>query len=307
MKLWISKSGKVSIHDQLATQLILGIVSKDLTPGERLQSTTQLARRFHIHPNTVRAVYRDLVNRGWIEWRRGSGFYVRLLLDQDQIEPNLDLDHLIALFFRVARDRGYPLNEIQSRVQRWLSLQSPDHIVVIEPDAELRAILVMEVSNSISMRVIGVSIHECKQSAELAGAFCVALYDSANDVRKALPAEFPCLFLHSRSVSETLSNEGRPPADTLITVVSRWLDFLQWAKTTLVSIGIQEIYLDLRDASKKGWEQGLTKRNFIVTDSVLVTQFPKGTNPRVFQIISDDSLKELRNQAQAECKSNQRV
>src|SRR5687767_11496160 len=109
MKLWISKSSGVPVQEQLATQLILGIVSGDLVPGERLPSTTQIARRFSVHANTVRAAYRDLADRGWAEWKTGSGFYVRASKLQPKLDPRLDLDHLISTFLNIARGRGHSL------------------------------------------------------------------------------------------------------------------------------------------------------------------------------------------------------
>jgi len=77
MKLWISKNGAETIQEQLSAQIVLGIVSGDLAPGERLPSTTVLARRFHVHANTVGAVYRSLAERRWVIWKRGSGFWRR--------------------------------------------------------------------------------------------------------------------------------------------------------------------------------------------------------------------------------------
>ena len=123
MKLWISKNSEVPIQEQLTTQLILGMVSADLTPDERLPSTTRIARQFHIHPNTVRASYRDLVKRGWVRWKPGSGFFVRSLESQPKLDPELDLDHLISTFLAIARGRGHSLAEIQTRIQRWFSRQ----------------------------------------------------------------------------------------------------------------------------------------------------------------------------------------
>jgi GntR family transcriptional regulator len=53
MQLWFSRRSDVSLRDQLVTQIILGILGRELAPGERLPSTRQLARRFRLHPNTV--------------------------------------------------------------------------------------------------------------------------------------------------------------------------------------------------------------------------------------------------------------
>jgi DNA-binding transcriptional regulator YhcF (GntR family) len=294
MKLWLSKSSEVPLHEQLITQLILGMVSADLVPGEQLPSTGELGRRFQIHPNTVRAAYRELVRRGWAEWKQGSGYYVRALTAQTKIDANTDLDHLISTFFKSARDHGFSLKEIQSRISRWFSLQPPDHIVVIDPDAELRKILVTEISNVTTKKVVGASIDDAANVQNLIGAFCFALYDSAEEIRPVLPPEISCTYLHSQSVPEVLESQPEPDPDTLFTIISRWPDFLHWSRTTLISVGISADTIELRDAKKKGWERGLNFRKFIITDSFLVHQFPKGCNPKVFPIISHESLEEIR-------------
>ena len=56
MKLWLSKNSAVPIQQQLKIQLMLGITSGDLPTGDKLPSTAGIARRFHVHANTVRAV-----------------------------------------------------------------------------------------------------------------------------------------------------------------------------------------------------------------------------------------------------------
>jgi GntR family transcriptional regulator len=77
MQLWFARGGEVTIREQLVTQVILGILSDDLAPGQRLPSTRELARRFRLHPNTVSAGYRQLERERWVEFRHGSGVYVR--------------------------------------------------------------------------------------------------------------------------------------------------------------------------------------------------------------------------------------
>lgn len=294
MKLWLSRSTEVPIQEQLSTQLILGIVSADLAPGERLPSSNELSRRFHIHANTVRAAYRDLAHRGWLEWRQGSGFYVRAQSSKDEMDPSVDLDTLISTFLSVARRRGHSLKEIQSRITRWFLLQPPDHILVIEPDPELREILVTEVRRKIPLPVEGAEISGCSNSGKLLGAMCVALYDHVNDVKSALPVEASCVFVRSRSVPKSLAGQPRPSRDTLITVISRWPDFLHWARTTLTAVGLDPAALDLRDARHQGWDRGLNARSFIITESVMGSRLPAGCQPHLFQIIADESIDELR-------------
>ncbi len=77
LRLWLSKNSSISIQEQLASQLLLGIFSGQLRPGDRLPSVRQLARLHGLHANTVSLVYRDLRRRGWLHFQHGSGVYIR--------------------------------------------------------------------------------------------------------------------------------------------------------------------------------------------------------------------------------------
>ena len=55
MQLWLARESEVSIREQLVTQIVLGILSDDLAPGQRLPSIRELARRYKPHPNTISA------------------------------------------------------------------------------------------------------------------------------------------------------------------------------------------------------------------------------------------------------------
>src|SRR5918993_5969558 len=106
MRLWLSKNSEVPIREQLITQIVLGIVSNDLKVSERLPSTRELARRYDIHANTVSAAYRELAKRGWVQFRKGSGVYLRAR-DNESLDDHLALDQLIGRFFRNLREEGY--------------------------------------------------------------------------------------------------------------------------------------------------------------------------------------------------------
>ena len=77
MRLWLNRTGEVSLREQLITQVVLGILCHELAPGQRLPSTRDLSRRFGIHANTASAAYRQLESEGWVELRHGSGVFVR--------------------------------------------------------------------------------------------------------------------------------------------------------------------------------------------------------------------------------------
>jgi DNA-binding transcriptional regulator YhcF (GntR family) len=291
MRLWISRSGEVPIQEQLSTQIILGIVSGDLAAGERLPSTTELARRFRLHANTVRVAYRGLAERGWVEWRQGSGFYVRAN-GEPEAEP-YGLNHLISGFLKTARDQGHTLTDIRAGLMRWLSAQRPDHILVIEPDPDLRDILIAELEDKICIRVEGCDISECSNPAASVGAVAAALSYRAEQIREALPPDTILVSLHSSSIPKILSGERRPLDSETVTVVSRWPDFLKRARATLVAVGIDPGALDIRDAHQKGWERGLGRDSFVITDSFLASRLPQ-CHARIFPIIADESVAELR-------------
>ncbi|PYX46260.1 MAG: hypothetical protein DMG79_16965 [Acidobacteria bacterium] len=96
MQFWFARGSEVSIREQLVTQVVLGILSDDLAPGQRLPSTRDLARRFHLHPNTISAGYRQLARDRWVEFRRGSGVYVRASKPEVASTPSLAVDQMIA-------------------------------------------------------------------------------------------------------------------------------------------------------------------------------------------------------------------
>jgi DNA-binding transcriptional regulator YhcF (GntR family) len=272
-------------------------VSWDLKPGQKLPSTRELARRFKIHSNTVSAAYRDLVERGWVELRRGSGIYVREHGGEHQPGAGLGLDQLIAAFLQAAREHGYTLSEIQMRIKLLLELQPPDHFLVIDSDEELREILVAEIKEATGFRVQGAGLEACAQANMLAGAQVVALYGQEGErVRASLPTGTNCLLLHSRSVPASMQGREPPPPDALVAVVSRWPEFLRWARTMLVAAGIDPTALSFRDARERGWQRGLRSSAFIITDALTATQLRDACDDiRIFRLIADSSLDELSN------------
>jgi DNA-binding transcriptional regulator YhcF (GntR family) len=298
MRLWLSKNSEVPLREQLVRQVMLGVVSGDLGPGQRLPSTRELARRFRIHSNTVSAAYRDLERRGWLESRKGSGVYVRTPREDAAADTapasRLELDQLISAFLALARSQGFSLGEIQERVKHWLGLQPPDHFLVVEPDEGLREILMAEIEEATGFGVRGAGLEECRDARSLAGAAVVALYAQAGEVRAALPSGTTPLLLHSRSVPDSLSGEEKPPPDALVSVVSRWPQFLEWTHVVLVAAGLDASALSLRDARQEGWERGLRASALVITDALTARSIPEGCEARVFRIVADSSLEELR-------------
>jgi DNA-binding transcriptional regulator YhcF (GntR family) len=292
MRLWLKKNSEVPLHEQLVTQIILGIVSDDLKAGERLPSTRELARRYRIHANTVSAAYRELVRRSWVEFHKGSGIYVRKRTG-DVDGQGSELEILISRLFRTARDRGYSVAELQSELKRWLGVQPPDHFLLIEHDAELRAILAAEIEAATGARVRSIGLDDRTDGSMLVGALILALYGQVESVRAHLPSGTELVALRSRSVAEAMHGHTPPPVDALVAVVSRWPEFLRWSRAMLVAAGLDADSLSFVDARTSGWKRGLSAAEFVITDSLTASRLPKSCNPRVFKILSDASRDEL--------------
>ena len=297
MKFWLSKNNEVPIREQLVTQIVLGIVSNDLKAKQRLPSTRDLARRYDVHANTVSAAYRELARRGWVEFRKGSGVYVRAQV-ADSVDGKLALDHLVARFLRSTRAQGYSLAQIQTALRRSFAVQPPDHFLLIEPDEELRSIMMAEIEEVTGCKVVGVAPNDLQSSSPLTGAVPVVLYGHFEDVRDRVEPSSDLLVIHSASVVESMRGQTRPPVDSLIAIVSRWPEFLRWARTMLVAAGLDADALSFRDARERGWDKGLRSAAFVITDSLIAPKIPDGCLVKVFRLTAAASLKELKDYAE---------
>src|SRR5262245_33407815 len=294
MRLWIARAGGVAVRDQLVAQVLLAILSGDLRPGQRLPSTRDLARRLKVHANTVSAAYTELEREGWVASRRGSGVYVRNRERPASADPDAALDQFIADLFRSARERGIPLRRVHSRLRRWLALHPPDHFAVIEPDAELGRILTTEIEAAVGFPAVTMTPEECREPDALTGAIPVVLLSKYEALRAILPPGADCIPLKIRSVPGSLAQWMPIPADALIVVASRWEGFLKWARVMLVSAGAHPDSVELRDARRARWRQGLGEARAVIADVVTAASVPSGCRVLPFPMIAETSLETLR-------------
>jgi GntR family transcriptional regulator len=299
MRIWLARQSEIPLREQLVAQIVLAILSGELRAGERLPSTRELARRFRIHLNTVSAAYRELERDGWAESRRGSGVYVRDRSRESPPSGGLALDRLIAEFFRTAREQGVPLRQVRTRLRHWMALQSPDHFLLIEPDEELRRIVLAELKRAVPLRVEAGGFELCEQADALAAAVPVTLARKVGQVRSRLPACTECLSLQVRSIPDSLGAWMPIPPDSLIVVASRWPDFLRWARTLLLAAGVHRDALELRDARRPRWHDGLREARAVIADVLTAQQVPHGCRVIEFGIVADASLEALREYAKS--------
>jgi DNA-binding transcriptional regulator YhcF (GntR family) len=270
MRLWFAPNSDVPLYQQLATQVVLAILSNDLRPGDRLPSTRELARRFSIHPNTISAGYRQLDREGWTETRHGSGVYVR----DRSIEastPEQVLDTHIAGFFRAVRELGLPTATVRDRVAQWLAASPPDHLLLIDPDPELRRILLAEIRTATNMPVRESSLDHCRCRAVLEGAIALCRPSKTDAVRAALPMGVELITLQITSATTWLAPWIPAPKGMLIGVASHWPEFLSIARTMLAAAGMPADSLLFRDASKPGWQRGIDQASAVLCDAHTAT------------------------------------
>ena len=300
MRLWLNHTGEVSLREQLITQVVLGILCKELLPGQRLPSTRELARRFGIHANTVSAAYRELEREGWLEFRHGSGVYVQATRPAAPLSPEIAVDQLIGEMAAKGRRLGAPEAFVRSRLRRWLSVEPPTHWLVIEPDPELRRIIIHEMKQKLVLPVVGCAPDECAHGGRLESAMPVVLPSKAARVRKLLPSGTELTVLDVQPVAPELQAYLKrylpTPPGLLVGIASRWKDFQRIAQTMLIAAGLAPESLLVRDAVRPGWKRGLDTTAGVVCDSVTALDLPAGVFPLRFTLLNEPTLAELRRQ-----------
>lgn len=294
MRLWFSPASEVPIYRQLVTQVVLAILSGDLSPGDRLPSTRELARRFSIHPNTVSAGYRQLARDGWVEYRHGSGVYIKSDAAQPSI-PEQILDQHIAAFFKAVRELRLPAAAIRQRVAEWIASPPPDHFLVVDPDPDAREILLTEIRKLTTWPAVGVSVEDAAKPETSVAAVLLCRPRMTKVVRAALPAGIELITLQIRSANKWLDPELPSLKGKLIGVVSNWLDFRENARTMLAAAGVDPDLLMIRNPRRPRWQRGLDQTGAIICDqhAAATRELPKGPRIFIFSLLADAARVEL--------------
>jgi len=292
MQFWFARGSEIPVRQQLVTQVVLGILCNDLKPGQRLPSTRELARRFRIHPNTISAAYRELGREKWVEFRRGSGVYVRAVrpkVARGAVSP----ESLIANLVLESRRAGLSLEELRRLVRHWLSLHPPTHFLLIEPDEELRRIAVTELAAALTLPVKGCGFAELRQ-VDAANALFVVFPSKAAAAREALPPDAELVVLEVRSAPASMARLLPRSREWLVGVASGWPGFLDAARTMLAAAGFDPDSLVVRDTRKAGWLKDLECTAGILCDAATARVLPRNKLVVVFPIVADESLGDLR-------------
>jgi GntR family transcriptional regulator len=301
MQLWLNPTGEVSLREQIITQVVLAILCRELAPGDRLPSTRELARRFQIHANTCSRAYRQLERDGWLEFRHGSGVFVR----QSRLSAaatgqcpndsgrNGQIDQLLAELLGKARELGATSSQVRARLHRWLAQAPPSRWLIVEPDPELRQILVFELQQALRLPVSACAPDNFLTQEAIAGAIPVARPSKAEAIRKLIPPGMSLTTLEIRPVTQALNKYLPQAGEGLIGIASRWPDFLRIAHTMIVAAGVAPASLLVRDATRPGWKRGLEQCFAVVCDAAIKQHLPEVRHRIAYQLLDEQSLTKL--------------
>ena len=293
IRIWLSQEKSIPIREQLGAQLLFGILSRRMAPGERLPSVRDLARRLKVHANTVSAAYQDLAERGWVVQKRGSGVFVREL---EMPEAADGAEGLARAWIEEGLQHGLTLDAIEAAVSKVARTQRGSkgarRFLVVHPDRELARVLAAEVEDAVTCPVLFAGFDRAAE--EITPDTCVLVTAAcASQAVKQFQPTF-CRVVRLRSVEDAIAGQHPPTSGLLIAVVSRSKSILQWSATLLASLGFPGMDILERNPEEPGWHEGLGACDIVAADLKAAREVPKEIRPAIFRIIADDFLEELR-------------
>jgi GntR family transcriptional regulator len=245
MLISLSKNSDVPLRLQLTEQIVFLITTGQLRAGEEMPSVRSLARRLHVHHNTVSDAYQELVRRAWLTGRHGSRLIVRASRNE-QLEP-ASLDELINDSIRRAKDMGYSLQALHRRVRERLLGEPPDHILIVEDEEGLREIIRREILNELTWSVEGCSWQQFRSEPALAvGAQVVAPRHIAEELKQLVPAHRPVISIDYSDADHHLKTIQMLKRPSIVAVVSISESLMKTARSLLApAIGRKHVFREI--------------------------------------------------------------
>jgi DNA-binding transcriptional regulator YhcF (GntR family) len=285
MEFVVNRKGGVPVRDQLVTQLELKILGGELAHGQRLPSVRSLARRLHVHHNTVSAAYQDLQDSGHVELRRGSGVFVRRAGPQVVSEAR-GLDEMIRMALHMALRKGHTGAQVRAAVERWLAAVPPDRIVVVDPAREMAELLVHELKQGLGIGALCATPEDvAAQPALLSGALALVLPYHVESVRRMSPG-----------AAEREAVLALPPG-SIVLVVSHSPTVLPFASVFLRSLRGHEIVVETRLLSAtREWKRLVRAADLVVADALSIDIVRKAGPRRLreVRVVSRKALDRLK-------------
>ena len=278
MRFWVSRGASAPIREQLAAQLILGILSRKYPPGERLPSVRELARRLRVHANTVSAVYKDLAGRGWVSRRAGAGVFV------SDRSANSSLEAFARECVTAGLARGFSLGGMQAAFSSVCVAEQSREFVVVDPDAELARVIAAELEEATEKPVGWVRLGEAVPIGKVLASEAHAAELKDTGFR---PIRF-------KATEQVIAGWKRPDTPILIAVVSRSPQILQWSSTLLSALGFPPECVVQRVPGEADWTEGLRSCDIVGADVVAVRDLPADLPVSLFRVLQEEFVAEMR-------------
>lgn len=273
MRFWLNRKSGRPLQQQIAAQLLYGILSGEYPPGKRLPSLRQLARLLGVHVNSVALVYRDLVKRGWVEARGGSGYFV----GKGQAPG---IESFVEKWVEAGAALGFSREQIITALQQG----QPEKALVVDPDIELARIIAAEMSELQGRNFVAAGLEEVRDTLE-GGVEVWCNPGQAGWLGTKLPGR-TLRHIALRSIPMMLAGLQRPSREVLVGIVSRSETIRKWAGLLVPAFGIPADALLLRNPADAGWTEGLECCYVVAADVVAAREFPPQLTPHRLRIVA---------------------
>ena len=107
----------VPVYRQLIDQVLVGIATGMLSPGDQLPTVRQLAVDLSVNPNTVVRAYKELEIRGILSTQQGTGTFVtRQEVRVDEAQRQKRLSQMVGDLVARAGAEGFRIEEVITRL-----------------------------------------------------------------------------------------------------------------------------------------------------------------------------------------------
>jgi GntR family transcriptional regulator len=107
----------VPLYRQMIDQVMGGIASGILAPGQQLPTVRQVAVDLSINPNTVARAYREMEIRGVLETQQGTGTFIsQKKVEQDAVERERQLARIVSEFVARAGAAGFTIDDLMEQL-----------------------------------------------------------------------------------------------------------------------------------------------------------------------------------------------
>lgn len=296
MKIVVNRGSPVPPRSQIAIQVEVGIVTGQLEPGRKLPSIRELARRAKVHANTVAAAYAELTERGLVESRRGSGLFVSRRGPSPPTEA-CELDDLIASFLEMARSRGYSIAEIRQAIQSWLQQQPADHVLVVEPAPDIRAILRDELAGTLPCRVEAVDLAALDEPGILEASLVVCSFYHTVAIHERIGVTHPMVTINLNPGNTELEQLRKLPPGEMLGIVSSSPILLTTVTSVISALRGDDILVrpvPLSDEAE--WKLVARTADAVICDSVAGARVKPFVRKRlrIIRLVPEETLAQLR-------------